>query len=59
MGYMFRLTVESSSGPRDVGPDIQTFTALWDPQRLQNIKHTLNIHKTSVLMVYKYVEQES
>jgi len=56
---MFRLTIESSSGPQDVGPDIQTFTALWDPQRLQNKRHILNIHKTSALIVYKYVEQES
>jgi len=28
MGYMFRLLFESSSGPEDVDPDIQTFTAL-------------------------------
>ena len=24
--------IESSSGPQGVGPDIQTYTALWDPQ---------------------------
>jgi len=49
---MFRLTIESSSGPQGVDPDIQTFTALWDPQRLQNTKYKLYIHNTSVLMVY-------
>jgi len=26
-----------------VDPDIQTFTALWDPQRLQNKRHALYI----------------
>ena len=36
MGYMFRLLFESSSGPQDVYPDIQMFTALWDPKPLQN-----------------------
>jgi len=35
MGYMFLLHIESS-GPQDVDPDIQTFTSLWDPQRLQS-----------------------
>jgi len=33
MGYMFRLTTQSSSGPQEVDRDIQTFTELWDPQR--------------------------
>jgi len=32
MGYMFRITIQSSSGPQEVDPDIQTFTALWDPR---------------------------
>jgi len=41
MGYMFRLTIESSSGPQDVDPDIQKIIALWDPQRLQNKKYAL------------------
>ena len=39
--------IELSSGPQDVDPDIQTFTASWDSQCLQskqlciihNIKH--------------------
>ena len=31
----------SSSGPEDVDPDIQMFTALWDPQRLRNKMYTL------------------
>ena len=35
MGYMFRLLFESSSGLQDAEPDIQTFIALWDPQRVQ------------------------
>jgi hypothetical protein len=38
---MFRLLFESFSGPQNVDPDIQTFTALWDPQRLQNKIYTL------------------
>jgi len=41
MSYMFRLTIESSSGPQDVDPDIQKFIALWDPQHLQDKKYTL------------------
>jgi len=39
---MFRLTVQSSSGPQEVDPDIQKFNAFWDPQRLQNKKYTLS-----------------
>jgi len=38
--------IESSSGPRVVYPDIQTFTALWDPKRLQSIMH--NFYSVSV-----------
>jgi len=30
MGYMFLTPIKSSSGPQDVDPDIQMFTALWD-----------------------------
>ena len=40
MGYMFRLLFESSSGPQGIDPDIQTFTALRDPQLLQNRMYT-------------------
>jgi len=28
MSYIFRLNIESSSGPQDVDADIQTFTAI-------------------------------
>ena len=31
MGYMFPLTIETSSGPQHVDPDTQTVTALQDP----------------------------
>ena len=41
MGYTFRLLFKSSSGPQDVDPSIQTFTALWDPKCLQNKMYTL------------------
>jgi steroid 5-alpha reductase family enzyme len=30
MGCIFRLTIESSSGPQDVDADIQMFTAITD-----------------------------
>ena len=33
-----------TSGPQDVDPDIQTFIALWDPQRLQSKMYTLQIY---------------
>jgi len=32
MGYIFRLLFQSSSGPQDVDPDTQKFTALWGPK---------------------------
>ena len=41
IGYMFRLLFESPSGPQDVDPDIQTFSALWDPQLLESKMCTL------------------
>jgi len=41
MGYMFRLLFESPSDPQDIDPEIPTFTALLDPQRLQNKMYTL------------------
>jgi len=41
MGYMFLFLFESSSGPQVKDPDVQTSTALWDPQRLQNKIYTL------------------
>jgi len=41
MGYMSRLTIQSSSGPQEVDLDIQKFIAIWDPQRLQNKKNAL------------------
>jgi hypothetical protein len=42
MGYMFRLLIESSSGPQDIDTDI---TALWDTQRLQKNMYMLYKHK--------------
>ena len=48
MGYVFRLLFKSSSGPQNIHPDVQTFTALWDPKRLQNKMYTL----------YKYIKYQ-
>jgi SET domain-containing protein len=43
-GLHVSTPIESSSGPQCVDPDIQTFTALRDPQRLQNKKYVLYIY---------------
>ena len=54
MGYIFSTHIESSSGPEGVGLDIQTFTALWDPQHLQ--KKVCIIYKNKISpMFYFYV----
>jgi len=55
-GYMFRLISSHLQPPLCVNPDIQTFTALWDPKSLQNIKYGLYIKiKTSLLMPYRFL----
>ena len=50
MGYMFRLT---SSHLQGVDPDMQTFTALWYPQRLQNNKYALYRLQNKKYALYK------
>ena len=53
MGFLHVSThIESSSGPQDIDPSIQT---LWDPERLHSTKYALHINVKHQRLWYIYI----